>query len=116
MIGESYWGPLRRSQRESFGTDRLEAEKTMDSTDIIRLYDQDRASSEHGSTEQRYREQWRWDRVAPGTHCVDCYPGNCPMHVYVRDGRVVREEQAGTLAAVERGIPPCSRRRATLLR
>ena len=77
----------------------------MDSTDVIRLYDKSRASSRHGSSEDRYREQWRWDKVAPGTHCVDCYPGNCPMHVYVRDGRVVREEPTGNLAAVERGVP-----------
>ncbi len=55
--------------------------------------------------EQRYREAVKWDRVHWGTHCVDCYPGNCPMRVYVKDGRVVREEQAGTFAVVEQGVP-----------
>ncbi len=56
-------------------------------------------------TEQRYRKQIAWDRVHWGTHCVDCYPGNCPMRVYVRDGRVFREEQAGTFDVIEPGVP-----------
>ena len=33
-----------------------------------------------------YRDKWRWDKVFWATHCVDCYPGNCPYRVYVRDG------------------------------
>ncbi|HET9476572.1 MAG TPA: molybdopterin-dependent oxidoreductase, partial [Dehalococcoidia bacterium] len=53
----------------------------------------------------RYRKRWRWDRVAWGSHCVDCYPGNCPMRVYVRDGTIAREEQAGTFPVVEPGVP-----------
>jgi DMSO reductase family type II enzyme molybdopterin subunit len=36
---------------------------------------------------------------------VDCYPGGCPFRVYVRDGTIVREEQAGTLRQLEPGIP-----------
>ncbi|HLA19580.1 MAG TPA: molybdopterin-dependent oxidoreductase, partial [Dehalococcoidia bacterium] len=43
--------------------------------------------------------------MAWGTHCVDCYPGNCPYRVYVKDGVVFREEQAGTYATVEEGVP-----------
>ncbi|MHB8490887.1 MAG: molybdopterin-dependent oxidoreductase [Solirubrobacteraceae bacterium] len=46
-----------------------------------------------------------FDRVAWGSHCVDCYPGACPYRVYVRDGRVVREEVAGTLEPFEEGVP-----------
>src|SRR3989304_5794005 len=57
------------------------------------------------SWEDVYRRQWRWDKVAWGTHCVDCYPGNCPYRVYVKDGVVWREEQAGTYATVEEGVP-----------
>ena len=57
------------------------------------------------SWEHAYREQLRWDEVRWGTHCVDCYPGNCPMRVYVRDGKVVREEQAGTFPVIEKGVP-----------
>ncbi len=52
-----------------------------------------------------YREKWRWDSVAWGTHCVDCPPGNCPFRVYVKDGAVVREEQAGAQSVVEPGVP-----------
>ncbi len=55
--------------------------------------------------ENTYRDQWQWDEVRWGTHCVDCYPGNCPMRVYVRDGKVVREEQAGTFKTIEEGVP-----------
>ncbi len=55
------------------------------------------AAARRGS-EAAYRDQWRWDSVAWGTHCVDCYPGNCPYRVYVKDGRVSFEEAAGSLA------------------
>ncbi len=53
----------------------------------------------------RYRERWRWDSVAWGSHCVDCYPSNCPHRVFVRDGKVVREEQAGAFPVIEQGVP-----------
>src|SRR5512140_1140424 len=49
------------------------------------------------SSTESYPDRLRWDTVAWGSHCVDCYPGNCPYRVYVRDGKVVREEVAGTL-------------------
>ena len=52
-----------------------------------------------------YREEWTWDKVAWGTHCIDCYPGNCPFFVYVKDGIVWREEQAGRFTQIEQGIP-----------
>ncbi len=41
--------------------------------------------------EDLYRQQWRWDGVVWGSHCVDCYPGNCPFRVYVKGGLVLRE-------------------------
>ncbi len=56
-------------------------------------------------TEERYRDRWRWDRIAWGSHCVDCYPSNCPFRVFVRDGKVVREEQAGVFPTIEPGVP-----------
>jgi len=59
----------------------------------------------HARTEDSYRRQIAWDDVFWGTHCVDCYPGNCPMRVFVRDGRIVREEQAGTFDVIEKGVP-----------
>ena len=52
-----------------------------------------------------YRERWKWDKVSWGTHCVDCYPGNCPFRVFVKDGIVVREEQAGVHSVIEPGVP-----------
>ncbi len=57
--------------------------------------------------ENRYRNhpQWQWDTVVSGTHCVDCLPVNCPLKIYVKDGRVVREELAGNLDRVEEGVP-----------
>jgi DMSO reductase family type II enzyme molybdopterin subunit len=53
----------------------------------------------------RYRDKWKWDKVTWGSHAVDCYPGGCPYRVYVRDGKIVREEQAGTLPAIQAGVP-----------
>ncbi|MBK6318489.1 MAG: molybdopterin-dependent oxidoreductase [Dehalococcoidia bacterium] len=52
-----------------------------------------------------YRKKWDWDAVYWGTHCVDCYPGNCPMRVYVRGGQVWREEQSGSFQTIEPGVP-----------
>ena len=45
------------------------------------------------AAEELYRDKWKWDKVVVGTHCVDCYPGNCPYRVYVKDGVVFAEEQ-----------------------
>ena len=57
------------------------------------------------SGEGGYRERWAWDEVKWASHCIDCYPGNCPMRVYVKDGEVVREESAGTFPIVQDGVP-----------
>jgi DMSO reductase family type II enzyme molybdopterin subunit len=59
------------------------------------------------ATEEAYRRRINvdWDRVAFGTHCVDCYPNNCPLYVFVKDGKVVREELAGVLEPVAPGVP-----------
>jgi DMSO reductase family type II enzyme molybdopterin subunit len=77
----------------------------MDSTTLASSYQQARASSTNAASEDRYRNQWRWDRTARATHCVDCYPGNCPMRVYIRDGKIVHEEQSGDIPVIERGVP-----------
>jgi DMSO reductase family type II enzyme molybdopterin subunit len=58
-----------------------------------------------GEWASRYRGKWTWDSVSWGSHSVDCYPGGCPWRVYTRDGKIVREEQAGHYPAVEPGIP-----------
>ncbi|MBI5505058.1 MAG: molybdopterin-dependent oxidoreductase, partial [Deltaproteobacteria bacterium] len=58
-------------------------------------------------SEELYRARYagEWDRVAFGTHCVDCYPNNCPIYVFVKDGKAVREEAAGVIEPVEPGVP-----------
>jgi nitrate reductase alpha subunit len=39
--------------------------------------------------------QWEWDRVVKGSHLVNCaYQLACNMNLYVKDGVVLREEQA----------------------
>ena len=61
--------------------------------------------AEYRAGEEPYRGRWTWDSVAWGTHCIDCYPGNCPFRVYVRDGKIVREEQGAAFDIVEDGVP-----------
>ncbi len=57
------------------------------------------------SEDDLYKQRWQWDRVVWGTHCVDCYPGNCPYRVYIKDGLVLHEEQAATYNTIEEGVP-----------
>src|SRR3972149_9797869 len=52
-----------------------------------------------------YRDKWKWDKVAWGSHSVDCYPGGCPFRVFVRDGKITREEQSGTFPIIQAGVP-----------
>ncbi|MDP2949721.1 MAG: molybdopterin-dependent oxidoreductase, partial [Chloroflexota bacterium] len=52
-----------------------------------------------------YRQEWTWDKVAWGSHCINCYPGNCLYRVYLRDGVALREEQAGIHQTIETGVP-----------
>ncbi len=61
----------------------------------------------HRSSEEAYRSRWKWDRWVWGSHAVDCYPmvGSCPYRVYIRDGQIVWEEQAGVFPSVEEGVP-----------
>jgi DMSO reductase family type II enzyme molybdopterin subunit len=63
------------------------------------------SNGEHRRTEDRYRQRWTWDKVTWGCHAVDCYPGGCPWRVYSKDGRIVREEQAGLFPTIESGVP-----------
>src|SRR3990172_5430598 len=57
--------------------------------------------------EETYRDRWTWDKVVHSSHAVDCYPtvGNCPYRVYLKDGRIVFQEQAGIFPTVEQGVP-----------
>src|SRR3990172_8637919 len=54
-----------------------------------------------GDWKDRYRDAWRWERVASVTHCVVCYPEACPFKAYIVGDKVVREEQSGLFDMVE---------------
>src|SRR4030067_403250 len=42
------------------------------------------------------RDLWDWDRVVKGSHLTNCwYQRACNFNLYVKDGVVLREEQAG---------------------
>ncbi len=62
-------------------------------------------TSMKGAWANTYRKKWTWDKVTWGSHSVDCYPGGCSWRVYTKDGKVMREEQAGVFTPVEAGIP-----------
>ncbi|MFQ5666765.1 MAG: molybdopterin-dependent oxidoreductase [Candidatus Binatia bacterium] len=56
--------------------------------------------------EDLYREKWAWDRVVRSSHFVNCwYQAHCAWDVFVKDGLVWREEQAGDYPAVRRDTP-----------
>ena len=43
--------------------------------------------------EDFYRKIWTWDKVVRSTHSANC-TGSCSWKVYVKNGVMVREEQA----------------------
>lgn len=53
-----------------------------------------------------YRQQWSWDKVVRSTHHLNCwFQAHCSWDVYVKDGLVYREEQAGEYAQVNPELP-----------
>ncbi|MCC7411177.1 MAG: molybdopterin-dependent oxidoreductase [Gammaproteobacteria bacterium] len=53
-----------------------------------------------------YRAQWTWDKIVRGTHIVNCwYQSHCAWDVFVKDGIVFREEQAGEYPQVNAELP-----------
>ncbi len=61
---------------------------------------------EYRGFEDLYRQRWTWDRVAKGTHFVNCwYQRGCNWNVYVKDGIVFREEQASTYEQTNADVP-----------
>src|SRR3990172_5470245 len=87
------------------GTSRLDRGQRRPEDSVYQNALLERPVMNHRKTEQAYRSLWRWDKTARTTHCVDCYPGNCPYHVFVKDGAIVGSEQSGTLRTVESGVP-----------
>ncbi len=51
-----------------------------------------------------YREQFGWDRVVRSTHSANC-TGSCSWKVYVRNGVMIREEQAADYPAINADLP-----------
>jgi DMSO reductase family type II enzyme molybdopterin subunit len=53
-----------------------------------------------------YRSQWTWDKVVRSTHHLNCwFQAHCSWDVYVKDGLVYREEQAGEYPTVNPALP-----------
>ncbi|MBI3694184.1 MAG: molybdopterin-dependent oxidoreductase [Acidobacteria bacterium] len=56
------------------------------------------------SWEDLYRKQWTWDKVVRSTHSANC-TGSCSWRVYVREGVMVREEQAADYPKINATLP-----------
>jgi complex iron-sulfur molybdoenzyme family reductase subunit alpha len=54
--------------------------------------------------ESLYREQFKWDKVVRSTHSANC-TGSCSWMVYVKDGVMVREEQAADYPRINKDLP-----------
>jgi DMSO reductase family type II enzyme molybdopterin subunit len=60
----------------------------------------------YGDWRDVYRERWAWDKVVRSSHWVNCwYQAHCAWNVYVKDGLVWREEQAGDYPQVRPDVP-----------
>lgn len=61
---------------------------------------------DYGGWQDVYRKRWKWDRVAKGTHHVNCwYQRACAWNIFVKDGIVLREEQAGDYPQTNPDVP-----------
>lgn len=54
--------------------------------------------------ESLYRNQYTWDKVVRSTHSANC-TGSCSWKVYVKDGIMLREEQAGDYPRINQELP-----------
>lgn len=54
--------------------------------------------------EDLYREQFKWDKVVRSTHSANC-TGSCSWMVYVKDGVMLREEQASDYPRINEDLP-----------
>jgi nitrate reductase alpha subunit len=59
---------------------------------------------EYRGWEDWYRGEWTWDNVARSTHSQNC-TGSCTWNVYVKDGIVLREEQANDYPDIDPSLP-----------
>ncbi len=54
--------------------------------------------------EDFYRKIWTWDKVVRSTHSANC-TGSCSWKVYVRNGVMIREEQAADYPRISADLP-----------
>ena len=54
--------------------------------------------------ESLYEKQWTWDKVVRSTHSANC-TGSCSWNVYVKDGVMLREEQASDYPRISEDLP-----------
>jgi nitrate reductase alpha subunit len=72
--------------------------------DGLEIVDDPIGSYPYRDWEDLYREEWDWDSTARSTHSVNC-TGSCSWEVYVRNGQVWREEQAGDYPQFDESVP-----------
>ena len=62
-------------------------------------------NSTDGAWSDKYRDKWTWDKVTWGTHCVDCYPGNCPFVYLPKMEKLFAKSKGSTFTNIEPGVP-----------
>jgi len=72
--------------------------------DGLEVVDDPIGSYAYRDWEDLYREEWDWDSTARSTHSVNC-TGSCSWEVYVRNGQVWRESQAGDYPQFDESLP-----------
>lgn len=75
-----------------------------DGMDGLQTVDDPIGSYPYREWEDLYRDEWDWDSVSRSTHSVNC-TGSCSWDVYVKNGQVWREEQAGDYPVINEDIP-----------
>jgi complex iron-sulfur molybdoenzyme family reductase subunit alpha len=78
------------------------AEAALEAFDVMTL--DPLATYPYRGWESLYRRQFTWDRVVRSTHSANC-TGSCSWKVYVKDGVMLREEQAGDYPAIHADLP-----------
>jgi anaerobic selenocysteine-containing dehydrogenase len=64
------------------------------------------AAADAADYRDRWRAKWTWDRAAKTSHFNNCaYQTHCLFEVYVKDGELLREEQAAAYPALHEGVP-----------
>ncbi|WP_117595386.1 nitrate reductase subunit alpha [Haloprofundus halophilus] len=72
--------------------------------DTLQVVDDPIGDYPYRDWEDLYRERWDWDSTARSTHSVNC-TGSCSWEVYVRNGQVWRESQAGDYPQFDESAP-----------